>query len=95
MSLACLACHGVGSSTDSFRSYSTSSDSDSEVRCGARASCCLKKTSAVTANRTMTSKVAPQPAVTPRLLRCPALRRDIFRDWHFEEIPVEGRQLRR
>lgn len=46
-------------------------------------------------NSTMSSKVAPQPAVTPRLLRCPALRRDIFRDWQFEEMAMEGRQLRR
>jgi len=95
MILGCIVCHGVGNSTDSFRSYSTSSDSESDARCGAIGNCWLKKNSAVATNSTMSSKVAPQPTVTPRLLRCPALRRDILRDWHFEEMAIEGRQLRR
>ncbi|GLJ44559.1 hypothetical protein SUGI_0936010 [Cryptomeria japonica] len=33
-----------------------------------------------------------QDPVSPRLVRCHAVRRDIFRDWHFEDFP-EGNRL--
>lgn len=29
----------------------------------------------------------------PRLMRCHAVRRDIFRDWHFEDFPEGNRGL--
>lgn len=33
------------------------------------------------------------PDSNPRLMRCHAVRRDIFRDWHFEDFPEGNRSL--
>ncbi|MBA0558208.1 hypothetical protein Golob_015236 [Gossypium lobatum] len=95
MSLACLVCHSVESPSHSFRSYSVSS-SDNEGRCSAVANCLARKTSLPSARPaiTTTSKVAPQPnfqnsvgmAGPPRLVRSRAVRRDLVRDWNFEEV---------
>ncbi|CAA2960881.1 uncharacterized protein LOC111390292 [Olea europaea var. sylvestris] len=98
MSLACLVCHGVESPSHSFRSYSVSS-SDNEGRCSAVANCLTRKTSFPhpRANPRITpSKVMPQPSVqsnmvagTPRLVRSHAIRRDLVRDWNFDEVMLE------
>ncbi|XP_073145015.1 uncharacterized protein [Henckelia pumila] len=99
MSLACLVCHGVESPSHSFRSYSASS-SDNEGRCSAMANCLIKRTSLPhhRANPSITSsKVMPQPTVpstgvasgAPRLVRSHAVRRDLVRDWNFDEVLLE------
>ncbi|KAL2538801.1 hypothetical protein Fot_20192 [Forsythia ovata] len=98
MSLACLVCHGVESPSHSFRSYSVSS-SDNEGRCSAIANCLTRKTSFPhpRANPRITpSKVMPQPTVpsnavagAPRLVRSRAVRRDLVRDWNFDEAMLE------
>ncbi|GLJ24279.1 hypothetical protein SUGI_0463040 [Cryptomeria japonica] len=101
MSLSCLACHGVNSPSESFRSYS-SSGSDGEGRCGAIVNCWSRKpndlTPAEVTNNNMSSRVAPQPTVSsesppgsPRLVRSRAVRRDKFRDWHIGEMTEEVR----
>ncbi|XP_044474687.1 uncharacterized protein LOC123202709 [Mangifera indica] len=96
MSLACLVCHSVESPSHSFRSYSVSS-SDNEGRCSAIANCIARK--ALPAPRSAssvgsTSKVTPQPCIqgsmemegAPRLVRSRAVRRDLVRDWNFDEV---------
>ncbi|KAL6315801.1 hypothetical protein AAG906_008187 [Vitis piasezkii] len=100
MSLACLVCHSVESPSHSFRSYSVSS-SDNEGRCSAIANCLARRASlpAPTANSSIirSSKVTPHPSIpnssgipgTPRLVRSCAVRRDIVRDWNFEEVVME------
>ncbi|MCD7470269.1 hypothetical protein HAX54_009993 [Datura stramonium] len=98
MSLACLVCHSVESPSQSFRSYSVSS-SDNDGRCSAIANCLIKKISLghPAANGGITtSKVTPQPTdpsngITgpPRLVRSRAVRRDIVRDWNFDEVALE------
>ncbi|KAI3464431.1 hypothetical protein Pfo_021094 [Paulownia fortunei] len=98
MSLACLVCHGVESPSHSFRSYSVSS-SDNEGRCSAIANCLTRKNSLPhpRANPSITSsKVMPQPTIpstgvtgAPRLVRSHAVRRDIVRDWNFDEVLLE------
>lgn len=98
MSLACLVCHGVESPSHSFRSYSVSS-SDNEGRCSAIANCLARKTTIplARANHGFTSsKVMPQPTIpstgvagAPRLVRSHAVRRDIVRDWNFDEVLLE------
>lgn len=99
MSLACLVCHNVESPSHSFRSYSVSS-SDNEGRCLAIANCLARK--ALPAPRSASSigsssKVTPQPCIqgsmgmegTPRLVRSCAVRRDIVRDWNFDEVATD------
>ncbi|XP_011074909.1 uncharacterized protein LOC105159519 [Sesamum indicum] len=99
MSLACLVCHGIESPSHSFRSYSVSS-SDHEGRCSAIATCLTRKISLPhpRANSSITSsKVMPQPTVpssgvtggAPRLVRSHAVRRDLVRDWNFDEVGLE------
>ncbi|CBI38126.3 unnamed protein product, partial [Vitis vinifera] len=100
MSLACLVCHSVESPSHSFRSYSVSS-SDNEGRCSAIANCLARRASlpAPTANSSIirSSKVTPHPSIpnssgipgTPRLVRSCAVRRDIVRDWNFDEVVME------
>ncbi|KAG8378367.1 hypothetical protein BUALT_Bualt08G0130100 [Buddleja alternifolia] len=98
MSLACLICHGVESPSHSFRSYSVSS-SDNEGRCSAIANCLIRKTSLPhpRPNHSIaSSKVMPQPNIPssgvtgpPRLVRSHAVRRDIVRDWNFDEVALE------
>ncbi|ERN08547.1 hypothetical protein AMTRI_Chr11g98300 [Amborella trichopoda] len=102
MSLACLVCHSVDSPSQSFRSYSVSS-SENGGRCSALVSCWNKKVYVPhdMANTMMTSKVAPQPPISetqgltgaPRLVRSHAVRRDLFRDWNFDNILEEGQRL--
>ncbi|EOA34615.1 hypothetical protein CARUB_v10022182mg [Capsella rubella] len=98
MSFACLVCHSVESPSHSLRSYSVSS-SDNEGRCSVIASCLTRK-SLIQAARSSTfpassSKVTPQPnfqageGASPRLVRSRAVRRDIVRDWNFNEIDTE------
>ncbi|KAI5668440.1 hypothetical protein M9H77_18293 [Catharanthus roseus] len=98
MSLACLVCHGVESPSQSFRSYSVSS-SENEGRCSAITNCLIRK-SPLSHPRTNTSftssKVTPQPTVAsnvatgpPRLVRSRAVRRDLVRDWNFDEAVLE------
>ncbi|XP_021896090.1 uncharacterized protein LOC110813317 [Carica papaya] len=101
MSLACLVCHSVESPSHSFRSYSVSS-SDNEGRCSTIASCLTRKLSlpAPRSNScitTSTSKVTPQPNIqsssvsgAPRLVRSHAVRRDLVRDWNFDEAVMES-----
>ncbi|GKV32353.1 hypothetical protein SLEP1_g40966 [Rubroshorea leprosula] len=100
MSLACLVCHSVESPSRSIRSYSVSS-SDNEGRCSAMANCLTRKLSvpAPRSNPSMpsTSKVTPHPsfqnpsgmAGAPRLVRSHAVRRDLVRDWNFDELLME------
>ncbi|KAE8719579.1 Detected protein of confused Function [Hibiscus syriacus] len=98
MSLACLVCHRVESPSHSFRSYSVPS-SDNEGRCSAVTNCLARKQPLPSARPaiTTTSKVTPQPsfqnsagmAGPPRLVRSRAVRRDIVRDWNFEEAIME------
>ncbi|KAL2231928.1 uncharacterized protein LOC105176324 [Sesamum indicum] len=98
MSLACLVCHGVESPSHSFRSYSVSS-SDNEGRCSAIANCLTRKTSLPHSRPNpgiTSSKVMPQPNIptagvtgAPRLVRSRAVRRDIVRDWNFDEVLLE------
>ena len=98
MSLACLVCHGVESPSQSFRSYSVSS-SDNDGRCAAITSYITRKTilSHTRTNHSVTSsKVTPQPTVPsnvvtgpPRLVRSHAVRRDLVRDWNFDEVILE------
>ncbi|KAJ9675275.1 hypothetical protein PVL29_024293 [Vitis rotundifolia] len=90
MSLACLVCHSVESPSHSFR-----------IRCSAIADCLARRASlpAPTANSSIirSSKVTPHPSIpnssgipgTPRLVRSCAVRRDIVRDWNFEEVVME------
>lgn len=94
MSLACLVCHSVESPAPSFRSYSVSS-SENDGRCSSITNCLTRKASLthLTANMNLSSsKVTPQPTSSsnsfvgpPRLVRSRAVRRDIVRDWNFEE----------
>lgn len=102
MSLACLVCHGVESPSQSFRSYSVSS-SENEGRCSAIANCLTRKMPLPhpRANTTSftSSKVTPQPTTVPssvvaatgppRLVRSRAVRRDLVRDWNFDEALLE------
>ncbi|KAL3845592.1 hypothetical protein ACJIZ3_002995 [Penstemon smallii] len=99
MSLACLVCHGVESPSHSFRSYSVSS-SDNEGRCSAIIANCLTRMATLpnprANDRITSSKVMPQPTLpstgalgTPRLVRSHAVRRDLVRDWNFEEAALE------
>ncbi|KAM0876812.1 hypothetical protein ACQ4PT_035922 [Festuca glaucescens] len=94
MSLACLACHGMSSPSNSFRSYSASS-SEGENRCGAAVACILRQILATGAtSRVGTSKVTPAMATgqgnegAPRLQRSRAVSRDLVRDWNFDELVV-------
>ncbi|XP_077247589.1 pyrD [Tasmannia lanceolata] len=99
MSLACLVCHSVDSPSHSFRSYSVSS-SDNEGRCSRIVNCLNRKVSLhpESANTMMTSKVTPQPLMgntqgitgAPRLVRSRAVRRDLVRDWNFDEALIES-----
>ncbi|KAK3230348.1 hypothetical protein Dsin_002229 [Dipteronia sinensis] len=99
MSLACLVCHSVESPNHSFRSYSLSSSD--EGTCSTIANCLTRRSSlpAPRSNSSMasTSKVTPQPSILPssigmdgppRLVRSRAVRRDLVRDWNFEEVVV-------
>ncbi|KAE8100308.1 hypothetical protein FH972_018218 [Carpinus fangiana] len=100
MSLKCLACHSVESPSHSFRSYSVSS-SDNDGRCSAIANCLARRSSLIPASAnpciTLSSKVTPQPTIpsnnsmsgTPRLVRSRAVRRDLVRDWNFDEVVME------
>lgn len=100
MSLACLVCHGVESPSHSFRSYSVSS-SDNEGRCSAISNCLTRKLSLppprASSSMASSSKVTPQPANPgndgvsgpPRLVRSCAVRRDLVRDWNFDEVVME------
>ncbi|KAL0801579.1 hypothetical protein Bca101_056755 [Brassica carinata] len=104
MSFACLVCHSVESPSHSFRSYSVSS-SDNEGRCAVIASCLTRKSliQAARSNTfpaSSSSKVTPQPdlqggdlmiteGASPRLVRSRAVRRDIVRDWNFNETETE------
>ncbi|XP_030550798.1 uncharacterized protein LOC115755507 [Rhodamnia argentea] len=94
MSLACLVCHSSESPSHSFRSYSVSS-SENDGRCSAIANCLTMKPSLPlppTRSAISTSKVTPQPNMpagitgAPRLVRSHAVRRDIVRDWNFDEV---------
>jgi hypothetical protein len=97
MSLACLVCHGMSSSSHSLRSYSVSS-SEEESRCGAAVACLARRvTPAGTSTSAGTSKVTPFPPIvsgqvgtegTPRLQRSRAVSRDLVRDWNFDEVIV-------
>ncbi|CAL5333580.1 unnamed protein product [Camellia sinensis] len=98
MSLACLVCHSVESPSHSYRSYSVSS-SDNEGRCSAITNCLTRKVSLphLTANNSSiaSAKVTPQPGIpnngvagAPRLVRSRAVRRDIVRDWNFDEVEM-------
>ncbi|KAJ7540960.1 hypothetical protein O6H91_10G038800 [Diphasiastrum complanatum] len=105
MSLTCLACHAAESSgrmPDTWRSYSVSSYSDDEGRCGVVMNCWSKKPSMPHATENLSAagnrqQVVPVPngnvPSSPRLMRCHAVRRDLFRDWNFEEMAEESRQL--
>ncbi|PON45903.1 PyrD [Parasponia andersonii] len=99
MSLACLACHSVESPSHSFRSYSVSS-SDNDGRCSGIAHCLTRRSplpTFATSSTLSTSKVTPQPSIpnssvvagTPRLVRSCAVRRDLVRDWNFDEVVME------
>ncbi|XP_010277654.1 PREDICTED: uncharacterized protein LOC104612044 [Nelumbo nucifera] len=99
MSLACLVCHSVDSPSQSFRSYSVSS-SDNEGRCSGIVNCLARKASlhSETPNGMITSsKVTPHPIMangqvitgSPRLVRSCAVRRDLVRDWNFDEVVME------
>ncbi|KAG2253950.1 hypothetical protein Bca52824_084086 [Brassica carinata] len=103
MSFACLVCHSVESPSHSFRSYSVSS-SDNEGRCRDRelphkeithSSCKIQHFPCF-----IIPKVTPQPdlqggdlmiteGASPRLVRSRAVRRDIVRDWNFNETETE------
>ncbi|CAF2196191.1 hypothetical protein BRARA_G03077 [Brassica rapa] len=104
MSFACLVCHSVESPSHSFRSYSVSS-SDNEGRCSVIASCLsrtslIQAARSNTFPASSSSKVTPQPnfqggdlmiteGASPRLVRSRAVRRDIVRDWNFNETETE------
>ncbi|KAI4300026.1 hypothetical protein L6164_033445 [Bauhinia variegata] len=102
MSLACLVCHSVDSPSPShsFRSYSVSSQ-ENEGRCSAIANCLARKSSLPFPTRNpfppSSSKVMPHPTVStengmpgaPRLVRSRAVRRDIVRDWNFDEVVMD------
>ncbi|KAM1005888.1 hypothetical protein ACFX14_002790 [Malus domestica] len=98
MSLACLVC-SAESPSHSFRSYSVSS-TENDGRCSAIANCLTRRPSLPlpTHSNIASSKVTPQPTLsnvgsipgTPRLVRSRAVRRDIVRDWNFDEA-VMGR----
>ncbi|XP_042494912.1 uncharacterized protein LOC122074120 [Macadamia integrifolia] len=99
MSLACLVCHSVESPSQSFRSYSVSS-SDNEGRCSLIVNCLNRKSSLgpeAPSSMITSSKVTPHPIMgnsqgvtgTPRLVRSRAVRRDLVRDWNFDEIVME------
>lgn len=102
MSLKCLTCHSVESPSHSFRSYSVSS-SDNDGRCSAIANCLARRSSLIPTSAnpcvTLSSKVTPQPTIpsnngmpgTPRLVRSRAVRRDLVRDWNFDEVVVMER----
>lgn len=103
MSLACLVCHSVESPSPSFRSCSISS-SDNDGRCSSITNCLTGKASLpqLTANVNLlsTSKVTPQPTYSsnlltgpPRLVRSRAVRRDLVRDWNFDEVIVERQSI--
>ncbi|KAM7515194.1 hypothetical protein LguiA_004777 [Lonicera macranthoides] len=100
MSLACLVCHSVESPSHSFRSYSVSS-SDNEGRCSTMVNCLTRKASIPYWRPNpngiggSSAKVTPQPAMgtngvvgPPRLVRSRAVRRDLVRDWNFDEDAV-------
>ncbi|KAL0560435.1 hypothetical protein IC582_000840 [Cucumis melo] len=98
MSLACLVCNSVESPSHSFRSYSVSS-SDNEGRCSAMANCLIWRPSFPPTHHpsyAASAKVTPQPTIsnsnvmdgTPRLVRSRAVKRDLVRDWNFDEVVV-------
>ncbi|EXB57369.1 hypothetical protein L484_016421 [Morus notabilis] len=96
MSLACLACHSVESPSHSFRSYSVSS-SDNDGRCSAISSCLARRLPLPPTSSSLSkSKVTPHPSIpsssvtsgTPRLVRSCAVRRDLVRDWNFDEVVI-------
>ncbi|CAI9114656.1 OLC1v1015426C1 [Oldenlandia corymbosa var. corymbosa] len=96
MTLACLVCRGVESPSQSFRSYSVSS-SDNDARCSAIVNCLTKNALSLPrpGNSVASSKVMPQPSVSsnlvtgpPRLVRSRAVRRDLVRDWNFDEVII-------
>ncbi|KAH0919968.1 hypothetical protein HID58_027628 [Brassica napus] len=94
----------VESPSHSFRSYSVSS-SDNEGRCSVIASCLsrtslIQAARSNTFPASSSSKVTPQPnfqggdlmiteGASPRLVRSRAVRRDIVRDWNFNETETE------
>lgn len=101
MSLACLVCRGAESSSHSFRSYSVSS-SDNEGRCSTVTNCLTRRHSLPLppprSSAVASSKVTPLPTIpsgnglnstTPRLVRSHAVRRDLVRDWNFDEVVME------
>ncbi|KAL3641802.1 hypothetical protein CASFOL_012617 [Castilleja foliolosa] len=94
MSLACLVCHSIESPSHSFRSYSVSS-SENEAQCSAIAKCLTRMISLPNPRpnpHVTSSQVMPQPCIAndevtgaPRLVRSRAVRRDIVRNWDFNE----------
>ncbi|GAV70126.1 hypothetical protein CFOL_v3_13624 [Cephalotus follicularis] len=105
MSLACLVCHSVESPSHSFRSYSVSSSENegrcsAMANCLTRKSSLPAPRS--TTSITSSSKVTPQPNIqspniqsnggmtgAPRLVRSRAVRRDLVRDWNFDEVLMQ------
>ncbi|XP_071724811.1 uncharacterized protein [Rutidosis leptorrhynchoides] len=95
MSLACLVCHSVESPSHSFRSYSVSS-SDNEGRCSTIGNCLARRVT-LSSSIVASSKVTPQPDFQtsngivgpPRLVRSHAVRRDLVRDWNFDNNAME------
>ncbi|KAG7037221.1 hypothetical protein SDJN02_00844, partial [Cucurbita argyrosperma subsp. argyrosperma] len=98
MSLACLVCNSVESPSHSFRSYSVSS-SDNEGRCNSMANCLIWRPSFPPTHHPSyaeSAKVTPHPNIVisdrmdgnPRLVRSRAVRRDLVRDWNFDEVVV-------
>lgn len=76
------------------------SSSDNEGRCSAIANCLTRKVSLPlppARSAISSSKVTPHPAIsndngmsgTPRLVRSHAVRRDLVRDWNFDEAGIE------
>ncbi|KAL5715688.1 hypothetical protein ACHQM5_017475 [Ranunculus cassubicifolius] len=95
MSLACLVCHAVDSPSQSFRSYSISS-SDNEGRCSTIGTCLTTRKASIPRDNA-NAKVTPQPFLSnsqggpPRLVRSRAVRRDLVRDWNFDEVVLVER----
>nr|ABK22057.1 unknown [Picea sitchensis] len=97
MSLACLTCQVVQRTDSDLRSYSF--NSQQEQRCGAVVGCWSTKNPRQPPLEEVSARVVPvlsnsnsnnnQGPVSPRLTRCHAVRRDILRDWNFEEF-AEG-----
>ncbi|KAJ4868882.1 hypothetical protein Rs2_49566 [Raphanus sativus] len=105
MSFACLVCHSVESPSHSLRSYSlSSSDNEGRcsviANCLSRTSLIQAARSNTFPASSSSSKVTPQPnfqggdlmiteGASPRLVRSRAVRRDIVRDWNFDESVTE------